>query len=350
MNYSDIVRFRLFSQQLNDTAILKADDMVRWMGCIQSQDYNAAKWSIGNRIKGITSAAIDRDFNEGRILRTHVLRPTWHFIAPDDIRWILNLTAAKIRAFLTPYYKKHGIDTKHLTASKKLFEKALTGGNQLTRTELAGLLKKKKLDTRDIRMAFHLMDAELVGLICSGPIKSKQFTYALLDERVPVFKQLNENEALGELAKRYYQSRGPATVKDFCWWSGLNLTKASQGIVMNEKDLICEKINGDDYWFFPVSGVPAKSTGIKLLPSFDEYAIGYKDRSAILDPKHHISSGYGILKPVIVQNGKIAGVWKKTKEKGRMVFQNDLFVTLNKTNSASLKKAEKDYDRFLAVE
>lgn len=346
MTIRDIVRLRLASQQLTRSDFTNAGDMVKWMGCIQAQDFGAAKWAIGNRVKTITDSDIEREFNKGNILRIHILRPTWHFITPEDIRWVLKLTAGKVRSSNRTHHQKLGIVDSDLKKSKRVFEKELSGGRQLTRNELNGLLQKKKINTDDIRMAYHLMDAELIGLLCSGAKQGKQFTYALLEERVPVSKSLDDNDAIRELTKRYFQSRGPATLKDFCWWSGLSMQNARQGIEMNAMDLNCEKIKGDSYWFYKLNGIP-KTTGIQLLPVYDEYAVGYNNRSAILNPEHNKATGSGIFKPVIIYQGKIAGVWKKTTQKGRVTIEKEFFTTPVKTAGAFLKKAENGYQRFL---
>jgi DNA glycosylase AlkZ-like len=334
------------NQQLTRSDFADPNGLVRWMGCMQAQDYGAAVWAIGNRIKRIGHSEIEREFNEGKILRTHILRPTWHFIAPEDIRWMLKLTSGKVRRFLKRYYEKNGVEEKDLKLSKKIFEKALAGDRQLTRNTLKEKLNRKKINTDEIRMAFHLMDAELEGLICSGPRQGKQFTYALLEERVPVFKPIDGRDAVCEMTKRYFQSRGPASQKDFCWWCGLSAEHAKLGLEMNKKYLAREKINGVDYWFYDGKD-KLKATGIQLLPVYDEYAVGYHDRSAIIHPDHRNLSGSGIFRPVIVHQGKIAGLWKKTARKGKILIERQLFTPMNQAANASLKKAEKAYERFL---
>jgi Winged helix DNA-binding domain len=346
MNERDIIRLRLVNQQLTRSDFTDPQGLIRWMGCIQAQDYGAAIWAIGNRIKRIGCSDIENDFNQGKILRTHILRPTWHFIAPEDIRWMMKLTGGKVRRFLQRYFKKNGVEEKDLKVSKKIFERALAGGRWLTRPTLKEMLKRKKINTDEIRMAFHLMDAELEGLICSGPRQGKQFTYALLEERVPAFKPIEGRDAICEMTKRYFQSRGPATQKDFCWWSGLSAQQTKLGLEMNEKNMACEKINGAGYWFYE-GKAQLKTTGIQLLPVYDEYAVGYHNRSAIIHPDHRHLSGSGIFRPVIVHQGKIAGLWKKTAGKGKILIEKQLFTPMNQTAGAALKKAEKAYERFL---
>jgi hypothetical protein len=311
MTSSDITDLRLINQQLTGSPFTTAAELVNWMGCIQSQDYAGAKWAIGNRVSGITDAEIESDFNAGKILRTHVLRPTWHFVTPEDICWMLKLTAPKIKAMSKGIHRKLGIDETILKRSKNVVNDALMGGRQLTRSQLLPFFKDKQINTDEIRLGFLLMDAELDGLICSGSRQGKQFTYALLEERVLNPIQLDKEAALAELAKKYFLSRGPATLQDFSWWSGLNLTESKKGLEMNKSILINEVVNGQAYWFSPVIK-PEKSTGlVKLLPAFDEYAISYKDRTDILKPQFTKQTGNGIFKPIVVVDGQVQGTWSR---------------------------------------
>jgi hypothetical protein len=259
---------------------------------------------------------------------------------------MLKLTGGKVRRFLQRHFKKYSVEEKDLKLSKKIFEKELAGGRHLSRPTLKEMLRRKKIKTDEIRMAFLLMDAELEGLICSGPRQGKQFTYALLEERVPAFKPIDGRDAICEMTKRYFQSRGPAAQKDFCWWSGLSAQDAKLGLEMNEKNMACEKIKGVGYWFYKGKD-QLKATGIQLLPVYDEYAVGYHDRSAIIHPDHLNLSGSGIFRPVIVHQGKIAGLWKKTTGKGKILIEKQLFTPMNQAATEAIKKAEKAYERFL---
>src|SRR5882757_2265869 len=249
MTSRDIAHHRLINQGILGSTFTEPKEMVRWMGCIQAQDFAGAKWAIGNRIKGITETEVENDFNEGKILRTHILRPTWHFVTAEDIHWILKLTAPKIKALCKGLHRKLEINEGILKRSKKIISKALQGGNQLTRDELQTLLKNRRINTDDIRLGFLIMDAELDGLICSGRRRGKQFTYALLEERSPKVKSMDRDAAIAELGKRYFISRGPATVQDFAWWSSLTLTEARKSVELNKKHLAHEVINGQAFWF-----------------------------------------------------------------------------------------------------
>lgn len=348
MTSRDIIHRRLVNQQLASTGFTSSAALVRWMGCIQAQDFAGAKWAIGNRIRGLTEAAIEKDFNEGRFLRTHILRPTWHFVAPEDIRWMLRLTAPRIKAFSKNMHRNLEISAAILKRSNALIEKTLGGGRQLTRQELLPVLKKARINTDDIRLGFLLMDAELNGIICSGPRKGKQFTYALLEERVAPAPALSRQEALGELARRYFMSRGPATLPDFAWWGGLTLTDAREGFEQCRGQLVNEVINGQAYWFSP--DVPLKAGAAKavyLLPAYDEYAVSYKDRSDILPADAAVKTGNGIFKPIIVAGGKMAGTWQRALTKDGVVVETDVFGETSKAAVQEIKKVTKRYGQFL---
>lgn len=335
--------------------------IVARMGCLQSQDFHMAKWALGARNPQLTEASIDADFNEGKVLRTHVLRPTWHFVLPADIRWMLRLTAPRIRAFCKGLYRKLEIDEPVLKRSKRILEKTLAAEGFCTREQLAARLVKGKVNTDDVRLAFLLMDAELEGLICSGPRQGKRFTYALLEERVPgAPTYLEEPEAIGELAKRYFTTRGPATLQDFAWWSGLNQAKAKIGIELNKGHLACVISEGQAYWFAgaedknpgaarknPGAASPAKKApAVHLLPAYDEYTVSYKDRSDILHLRYQKPPGLNLLKPIVVVGGQFAGTWKRTLFKDTVKVDIDPYTDLK----ASVRQASARYAHFIGKE
>jgi hypothetical protein len=351
MTSTTIARLRLLNQQLAAPRFKQPEQLVQWMGCIQAQDFAGAKWALGNRLPGITEAAIDQLFNEGKILRTHILRPTWHLVSPADIGWMLQLTAPRIKAFNKVLHRKLGIDDRVLTRSKHVMVKALTGGRQLTREQLVGLLQKARINTDDIRSNFLLMDAELDGIICSGARQGKQFTYALLEERVTQLQYRSREASVAELAKRYFFSRGPATLQDFTWWSGLNTTQAKAGIEMNRSLLHHEVHNGQAYWFAAAQH-PGESTAanLHLLPAFDEYTVAYKDRTDVLQPHYHSSTGNGIFKPVVVLNGQVTGIWKRTETKQQVQVDVQPFTRLSRQTARAVTTAARKYAAFTRKE
>jgi hypothetical protein len=348
----DIVAQRLHNQKLSRTTFKQPDQIVAWLGAVQSQDYAAAKWAVSQRAKGITDAAMDQALADGTILRTHILRPTWHFVTPADIRWMLALTAPRILALSATYFRKLELDKTIFKRSNAVLTRALQGGKQLTRAELTSALKKNGIASDDpLRFTYLIVYAELEGIICSGGRRGKQFTYALLDERVPSTKTLEHDEALAELAKRYFTSHGPATLKDYVWWSGLSTQDARNGLETVKSQFDHEVIEDKTYWFIE-SKLTAKDKNptAYLLPNYDEYTVGYTDRSPIfsvqnnkkLDPR-----GDFIFNHVIVINGQVLGTWKRTINKRSVVVELNPFRPLTKAEKQAVDSVIVQYGTFL---
>jgi hypothetical protein len=226
----DIAQWRLHAQHLTGTPLKTAADVVGWLGAVQSQDYAGAKWAVAQRTNGLTDADLDQAFADGSILRTHVLRPTWHFVTPADIRWLLAVTKPRVHALNAYMYRQCELDETLLRRSSDVLANALVGGRQLTRTELGASLAQAGIVAEGIRLGYIIHYAELEAVICSGARRGKQFTYALLEERAPQAKRLDPDAALAELAKRYFTSHGPATLKDLTWWSSLTLAEARMAV------------------------------------------------------------------------------------------------------------------------
>ena len=346
MKNKDIIRLRLANQQIAAHVFTQPNELVGWMGCIQAQDYAGAKWAIGSRRKKITDASIEQHFNEGNILRTHVLRPTWHFVSPKDIHWMLHLTAPKIKSFCKGYNKQLDIDSGILKRSKNIIVRALEKNKRMTREALELLLNKEKINTGNGRIGAILMDAELDAMICNAGRNGKQFIYTLLDEAPKKEKSFTREEAIATLANRYFTSRGPATMLDFAWWIGLNITESRKGIEINKKQLEYANINGNTYWFSaeqPSSKL--KDNAAFLLSAFDEYTVAYKDRTDMLDPKFFTATGFG-LKPVIICNGRINGTWSRTEKKDAIQIEARLFENSPKSSLKKITTAVKKYGKF----
>ncbi len=256
--------------------------MVAWLGAVQAQEYAAAKWAIGLRANGLTDADVEQAFNTGALLRTHFLRPTWHFVAPADIRWMLALSAPRVHAANARYYRQFELDDRLFARSRGLLERALRDGHEQTRAELASMLRRAGIAANGMRLAYLVMHAELNAVICSGPRRGNQFTYGLLEERVPPTPTLKRNDALARLTRRYFSSRGPATIHDFVWWSGLTVREGNIGLEEAKAGLEHLRMDGRSYWFVE-SRAPRRSVAgsVYLLPTYDEFGIGYKDRSAV---------------------------------------------------------------------
>ncbi len=309
---------RLHQQGLVGGGFAKAGDVVGWLGAMQAQDYAGAKWSVGMRMAEATDATVEDAFNGGTILRTHVMRPTWHFVAPDDIRWLLELTAPRVNVVNGTMYRRLGLDEELLRRCEHVLEKALQCGKQLTREEVGAALDAAGIPATGMRLGYVLHRAELDGLICSGPRKGKQFTYVLLGERAPNAKMLARDEALGELTRRYFVSHGPATAPDFVWWSGLTVADVKRGLEIVEGELGHAEIEGRDYWFAAaLPDITGGQDSLFLLPTYDELLMGL----ALEARKEGIDIQELIFDSMILAGGRIAGTWRRVVEKGTLIIQ-----------------------------
>lgn len=340
---------RLLNQHLTTSASEKPEDVISWFGAMQAQDFNAAKWAIALRCKNATDESIELAYNKGEILRTHVMRPTWHFVTPSDIRWLLALTAPRVHRFNGYYYRQTGLDKSIFIKSNRVITKALQGGKQLTRSELNIRLKEAYIPTENLGLSYRIMQAELDGLICSGPKIGKQLTYMLLDERVPQTKKISNEEALAELTKRFFQSHGPAQIKDFAWWSGMTLTEAKKGIAILGKQLLKEEYNDKQYFFIKTKTIEQSETAF-LIPGFDEYFIAYTDRSDVLDRKYakELNQGGGMVNGAVVVNGRMVGGWKREIKKTSVFITIKLFEKIMDVQKKLLTQQAERFGVFLA--
>jgi len=348
MNVTDIAKYRLVNQQLTGSKIKSAVEMVEWFAAIQGQEYAQTKWGLGLRLQDINDGDIERDLNDGNILRTHLLRPTWHFISAKDIRWLLALTAPRVQVANGFMYRQLELDNKVFSKCNKILIKILQDGRQLTRVEINDAFKKHRVIAENLRLIYIIMNAELAGIICSGARRGNQFTYALLDERVKHKHSLNKDEALAELATRYFKSRGPATVKDFSTWSDLTLTDCRKGIEMIKP--ILHKEVGESQEYFFTSEIPLIKYQFKkiyLLPVYDEYIMGYKDRSAImLYKKNHTPALAFRYDSMIVFEGQVIGTWKRVIAKNLLAMEFDLFKPFTKDQDKLFNDAVHHLEKF----
>lgn len=358
MNLRDIAHIRLHNLQISQTRLTTPVDMVRRLIAVQSQDYAGAKWSLGLRLRPTTDSAIDKAFNGGEILRTHMMRPTWHFVTSDDIRWILALTSPRVHQVNGTMYRQLGLDSDTLARGAAAMTRALRDGGQLTRDELRDVLEREGIATRGgpdrsgQRLAYIVMWAELEGLICSGPRRGKQFTYMLLDERAPNAGTMAHDEALAELIQRYYQSHGPATAADFARWSGLTLTDTRQGLEDVGPRLRREEVEGLTYWYANDNLPPRDSSPTAYLMSiYDEYTIGYKDYGINDDDETgaRLTALGNALQNVIILDGRIAGTWRRTLKKAAVIIELNLFAQLTEAKREAVGEAAQRYGEFLGL-
>jgi len=353
MKNFDIALERLNNQRLSSPNLKKAAEVVHWLGAVQAQDYYAAKWALALRMQAATDQSLEKAFAAGEILRTHVMRPTWHFVTPADIRWLLKLTAPRVHATNSHYYRKLELDEAVFKRTNKAIAKALLGGRQLTREALRAAVQRAGVPTDDLLRFNHiLIHAELDGVICSGARQGKQFTYALLDERVPETKSRSREEALADLTRRYFTSHGPATVADFVWWSGLTAKDANSGLDMVGSRLLKEVIDGKTYWRSSSMPPVKRATRLAhLLPAFDEYLVSYKDRSAAFEAKNNKETPRAnlILGPVILIGGRVVGDWKRSLEGESVRITLNYFAPLSKAERQLVADAADRYGAFLGL-
>ena len=353
MTLADIANLRLLNQQIESSKFKSAKDLVSFMGAMQAQDYAMAKWAVGLRLQNSTEKKIEKAVDNGEIIRTHLMRPTWHFVSADDIHWMLELTAPQMKAAAKSRHKQLSLTEKIFAKSNNIIEKSLRDGNHLTREELMKIIAKEKIPT-SAEFSIHLMfRAETDGIVCSGKIKNNKQTYALLAERAPKKKSVTKDEALALLAKKYFSSHAPATLKDFIWWSGLLVKHATHALEMIKKDFISEKIGDKTYWLNgPFDENTIKKSSVNLLPAFDEFLISYRDRTASLHIDHHKKSisNNGIFWPVIVTNGQVTGTWKRTIKNEKAIIETEFFNPKSKTNIKLIQNAAERFGKFLEKE
>ncbi len=350
MTLSEISTLRLQNQKIEATTFTKPNEVVSWMGAMQAQDFAMCKWAIGQRMVGATDEIIEKALNDGLIIRTHLLRPTWHLVSAEDIYWMLELTAPRIKSSMKSRDKELGLTTEIFNKSFGLLEKKLSDNTNLNREQISGILNAANIKTDENRLSHILMGAELQGLICSGRRTGNKLTYGLLSERVPARKMLSRDESLAELAQRYFTSHGPATLKDFAWWSGLSVADATKALESVKSQFIYEVVSDDTYWL--KADNPAfngKTDSVHLLPAFDEFLISYRDRSAALELAHNRKavSNNGIFYPVIVINGQVAGTWKRTTQKDKMKIEPSFFAAITKKSGSLIEKEIGEYSRFI---
>ncbi len=344
---------RLHCQRLAAGHLATPEKVVGWLGAVQAQEYHFTKWGLALRTHRASDASVERAFATGRILRTHVMRATWHFVTPADIRWLLALTAPRVRAAVAYYDRQLGITPAVTTRANRTIAAALAGGAQLTRAELKAVLRGAAVRvTGTQRLAHVIMHAELDAVICSGARRGKQFTYALLDDRAPATSLPAREDALAELARRYFTSHGPAQLKDFVWWSGLTTGEARAGLEMSRHHLTEEEIGGERYWLAPsrrALGQPRRTA--YLLPPYDEFLIAYKDRSASLDPVlGRPGAGRGPYAAPVVLDGRVVGGWRRGLTGGRVAITFDLPRRLGSADARLVDEAARRYGHFLGAD
>ncbi|HJQ31942.1 MAG TPA: winged helix DNA-binding domain-containing protein [Pyrinomonadaceae bacterium] len=353
MTDSNVARIRLHNQGVASPRFDEPSEVVRWFGAVQAQDYLGSLWALGLRTRRATEASVERAIARRSIVRTWPLRGTLHFVAAEDVRWMLRLSGGRTVARAAGRYRQLELDEATFTKSMRVLARSLEGGRQLTRAELADALEQSGIATGGQRLIHILNRSALEGLTCYAARRGKQFTFALLDEWAPSSGGLpTREESLAELAGRYFESRGPATLQDFVWWSGLTTTDARAGLEAARPRLRREVFGGQTYWLSASASAPKdESPSAQLLPAFDEYTVAYKDRAPILHPSHvrRADAATAILGPAVVVNGLAIGTWKRTLRKDSVLIETRLWATVRKAERQALDAAARRYGDFLGL-
>ena len=344
---------RLRNQGITGPPRRTAADVVAWLGAVQAQEYAAATWALALRMAdGTTGVAIQRAFDAGRILRTHVMRPTWHFVTPLDIRWLLDLTAPRVHQRMQPYNRRMELDLSTCNRAAGVIERALSGGRHLTRLELAESLAHAGIAARTQRLAHLMLHAELEGVACSGPRRGTQFTYALVAERAPQARRLPREEALAELTRRYFRSHGPATIRDFVWWSGLTTPDGKRGLEMIRARR--RVVDGLAYWSLgDVPAHPARQRRVHLLPVYDEYLVAYRDREAVPHWVTGMAPAAGRLaafQNALIVDGQVAGTWRPGRSGEKMTIDVRPVRSLTTATERALRDASSRFAHFAGAQ
>lgn len=352
MNFTDIATIRLESQHILQADFTSAATVVSWMGAMQAQDYAGALWAIGLRTPHLSLSDIEQAIMDREIVRTWPMRGTLHFVAAEDIRWMLTLLTPRILAATASRRRQLEIDDEVLNKSRRVIERALTDTLYLTRNDLCAVLEANNIATtgqRGIHILLHLSE---LGILCFGPHQGKQPTFALLERWLPSTKHLDREESLATFARRYFTSHGPASLKDFAGWGHLPMNDARLAINLAGDTITMTTIAGIDYWHSPTFTRAGHTSSAFLLPGFDEFMLGYKDRSPALVVEHAqkvVPGNNGVFLPTIVIDGQVVGIWKKTLRKSGVTITLLPFQPLSSDTLTKLERAAIRYGDFLGT-
>lgn len=346
-----IRNIRLKCHQLAEPQFERPEDLVEWMGAVQAQDYTMVKWAVGMRLKSATAASFHQALEKGAIVRTHVLRPTWHLVAGRDIRWMLQLTAPRVKKTVDAWVKGSGLEIpeKLYTACNDLIGKMLSGHRCLTREEIGLELQKAGIAVDNDRIRPYLLRAETEGIVCSGADKEGKPSYALLEEHIAPAPKLYPDEALGRLALQYFRSHSPATLNDFVWWSGLPVREARKAVHSIGDRLVRECIDTQEFFIFERCREIKSPNLFHFMPPYDEYLISYKERSAVISTEHQAKAfnKWGIFYPVILYRGRVVGNWNRSVKKGKISVRASFFEPDVEKDPEGLAAAENKYSSFI---
>jgi len=346
----ELAGMRLAGQLISTHRFADPAEVVHWMGAVQAQDYPASLWAMGLRMRTSSDRLIEQAIAERTIVRTWPMRGTLHFVSPRDVRWMLRyLTPKKVTGASARFRQLH-LDLATFARSGRIIAKELDGGKRRTREGLYALLEKNRISCAGQRGIHILWRLSQEQLICFGPREGKQPTFVLLDEWIRPGKVPDREDALAELALRYFKSHGPATIRDFVWWSGLTTKEAREGLEASSGKLASERIDGELYWMSgTITSKSARGSEGLLLPAFDEFLVAYADRSFAVASRHarRLGFGGGIMTPTVLHNGQIIGTWKRSFKNDTALIHVHVFTGLTRSQRSAVEEAADRYGRFV---
>lgn len=344
MNREDLLHLRLANQQLIQPQFCKAEELLPWMCAMQAQDYAHALWAIGMRLPSATEASVEQALDDRRIVRSWIMRGTFHICHAGDLYWLLDLVGPRVITQKKSRYRQLELDQDTLQKAIRVLEKTLEGGKALERKEIGEALKQAGIIPKGQRLYHILHHAALEKVICLGKRRGKALTYTLLTEYLPAPPPMDRQQSLYEIAKRFFLSRGPASLKDFAWWAGLPMKDAKAALEMAKSELIEYIFEGERLWGNPEGEISSGEIPTILLPAFDEYVIPYQQKGIILQDGQdvRIISNNGMFFSLILENGKLAGTWK------RSLRQESVTIELRPLSEiGKIAEAVQAYGRFL---
>ena len=343
----EIPHLRLASQQLLHTSKMSVKELVGHMGVLQAQDPLMVKWALGIRLPGITEQEVNLALDKGEIIRTHVLRPTWHLVSADDIHWMLELTAPHIKTAIRSNQAQFELTESIFLKSNEVLQRSLENSQYLTREEISIKLNEANIPTNSNRLPNLLLRAEIDGIICIKGFENSNPSYTLLSAWVPKKADILREEALAKLAKIYFTSHGPATLQDFIWWSGLPVKDARSGLEKIKSELISKQFGDSIFCWSPEISLSSQNS-VHLLPGFDEFIIGYANRKASLPTayKNEVITSNGLFRPTIVENGVVIGTWKRSIKKDHVQIETNFFQKPNPSLLDAVEQNSSAYGHF----
>lgn len=352
MTKPTIAQQRLYYQRISYSTFQTLAEVVQWLGALQAQDYASAQWTIGLRLPGATPTAIEQAIAAKEIVRTWLHRGTLHIVSAADLKWMRTLLAPTLLARYAPNYRQFELDEITVAKSYEGITQALQGGQQRTRKDLLAALAHAGVPLEGQRASVMLNRAALDGVLCLATMSGKQPTFALLDEWLPTGVIYTRDEALAQLALRYFTSHGPTTLADFAWWTGLLMADARAGLEAIKSQLYEEKTAGKSYWRAPTAPPqPDPSPSAYLLPGFDEFFLGYSDRSDFVQPEQEkvISGVNAVFAYTMVLDGQVIGTWKRTFRRGAVEIALSPFTPLPASTLEAFAAPAQRYGEFLGM-